>query len=140
VLGLDGFSRDGGDVIGAFNASAFDTNFSTVDTNGVFSSFMAASWAESPQRLTLTAAKQILANQRHIVLIPSGAGLRLPRQGLTQNDQRLTIGTNAVAGPNSGTPIAHSPVLNEVCGAECGAWSFTCGECRCGPCASDDQT
>jgi len=140
VLGLDGFSRDGGDVIGAFNASAFDTNFSTVDTNGVFSSFMTASWAESPQRLTLTAAKQILANQRHIVLIPSGAGLRLPRQGLTQNDQRLTIGTNAVAGPNSGTPIGHSPVLNEVCGAECGAWSFTCGECRCGPCASDDQT
>ena len=139
VLGLRGFSRDAGDLSSGFNASAFesqfDGNISTVDTNGIFSSFMTASWAESPQLLTLTASQDIMPDQRHIVLVPSSAMLRLPRVGLQQNDARLTIGTNAVDGPNAGTPIAQSPALNEVCGAECGAWAFTCGTCKCGPCA-----
>lgn len=135
VLGLTGFSRDAGDAPSGFNASAFDGNISTVDTNGVFSSFMTASWTESSQRLTLTASQDILPDQRHIVLIPSSAMLRLPKVGLRQNDARLTIGTNAVDGPNAGTPIQQSPALNEVCGAECGAWAFTCGACKCGPCA-----
>jgi len=72
--------------------------------------------------------------------VPSSAGLRLPRIGLKENDPRLQISTNAVKGPNSGTPVAHSPGLNEVCGAECGAWAYTCGDCRCGPCASENTS
>lgn len=138
ILGLTGFSREAGVVVNGFNASGYDTNFLTVDTNGVFSSFMTASWVESSQRLTLTASKHILADQRHVVLIPSTARLRLPKIGLQQNDQRLTIGTDAELGPNSGTPIAQTPSLNEVCGAECGAWAFTCGACKCGPCNDHD--
>jgi hypothetical protein len=141
-LRLIGFSRkdDVGVLFNASVAKVLDSNFSTVDTSGVFSSFLSASWHESDQVLTLTSSKDILAHQRHVVLIPSSAGLRLPLIGLRENDQRLTIGTNAVKGPNSGTPIAHSPGLNEVCGAECGAWAYTCGTCRCGPCASKDSS
>ena len=142
TLLLPGFSRRE-DSAGAFNASlnnAVDTNFSTVDTGGVFKSFLSASWDETGKLLTLTASKDILANQRHIVLVPSSAGLRLPRIGLKENDPRLQISTNAVKGPNSGTPVAHSPGLNEVCGAECGAWAYTCGDCRCGPCASENTS
>jgi hypothetical protein len=113
-LGLEGFSRDAGDIVSGLNASAFDRNFSTVDTMGAFSSFMAASWVELSQRLTLTASKQIPAYQRHVVFIPTSAGLRIPRLGFKQNDRRLTIGTDAEEGPNSGTPIAQSPMLHEV--------------------------
>jgi hypothetical protein len=127
-LNLFGFSRDAGDSV---------EDLIVTDTNGIFDSFTRASWSESTQRLTLTASQTILPNQRHSVLIPSSAGLRLPGVGLQQNDPRLTIGTNAVLGPNSGTPIASSPSLNKLCGAECGAWAFTCGSCRCGPCADE---
>ena len=142
-LQLTGFSRDTGDShsdlnVTGLNSSALDANIiRTVDTTGVFSTFTVASWSEIDQRLTFTAAKESMANLRHSIFIPSSAGLRLPRIGLRQNDDRLRIGTNASHGPNSGTPIDQSPALAAVCGAECGAWAFTCGACRCGPCAPD---
>ena len=142
-LQLTGFSRDTGDShsdlnVTGLNSSALDANMiRTVDTTGVFSTFTVASWSEIDQRLTFTAAKESMANLRHSIFIPSSAGLRLPRIGLRQNDDRLRIGTNASHGPNSGTPIDQSPALAAVCGAECGAWAFTCGACRCGPCAPD---
>ena len=50
-----------------------------------------------------------------------------------QNDPRILIGSNAEAGPNSGTPVDRSPRLNKVCGEECAAWHFFGEDCGCLP-------
>eukprot|EP00286_Rhodomonas_abbreviata_P013957 CAMPEP_0181340756 /NCGR_PEP_ID=MMETSP1101-20121128/30023_1 /TAXON_ID=46948 /ORGANISM="Rhodomonas abbreviata, Strain Caron Lab Isolate" /LENGTH=1549 /DNA_ID=CAMNT_0023451941 /DNA_START=215 /DNA_END=4865 /DNA_ORIENTATION=+ len=136
---LPDFSRADGDAVGIpatdTNVTSLDLNFTTVDTNGVFSAFTSASWTESTSTLTLFAAKSVAADQRHVVLIPASAGIRLPKIGLVANDVRILISTNAALGPNSGTPVDRSPALSKVCAAECSAWAFTCAGCECGPCA-----
>jgi len=133
---LFGFSRRDGDLpsLTTFDAQVanLDLNFSTVDTNGVFASFVAASWSEAAHTLTLTASQDVTAEQRHVIAIPAGAAIRLPTVGLVADDPRLLIATNAAAGPNTGTPIQKSPVLNRVCGAECAAWEFSADACQCG--------
>ena len=57
----------------------------------------------------------------------------LPKVGLVENDPRILIGSNAEAGPNSGTPVDRSPRLNKVCGEECAAWHFFGEDCGCLP-------
>jgi hypothetical protein len=134
------FTRLGGDTqandLVDKNGTNTGDNITLIDTNGVFNNFMNASWDESESLLSLTASSDVPAYQRHVVLIPSTAGLRLPKVGLVPNDVRLTIGTDAVAGPNTGTPIERSPALNKVCGAECAVWSLSCEECTCGQCVA----
>jgi hypothetical protein len=75
----------------------------------------------------------VLPEQRHVVAVPSDAGIRLPKVGLVENDPRILIGSNAEAGPNSGTPVDRSPRLNKVCGEECAAWHFFGENCGCLP-------
>ncbi len=105
------------------------------DTGGAYGAYVRAAWDEGAARLTLTAAKDVPALQAHAVRVPAEAGLRLrPSAGpFAPADPRRTIGTNAAAGPNTGTPLRASPPLPRTCGAECAAWNLRGTGCLCLP-------
>jgi hypothetical protein len=105
------------------------------DSGGVYGAYVHATWNEGTAQLTLTTAEDVPALQTHAVRLSAAAGLRLlPSAGpFASADPRRTIGTNATAGPNSGTPLHASPPLPRTCGVECAVWNLRGTGCQCLP-------
>jgi hypothetical protein len=62
-------------------------------------------------RLTFTVSDFVPAYERIVIFIPHTFGLKIPLQGLRLNDRRLTVETDAVAGPLPPIPVLTSEAV-----------------------------